>query len=413
MRRFPVPGAQLAVRHRGTLVAAEAGLEHHPLRRPMRTTSTVPVGSITKAVTATLAMVLVAEGDLDLDAPVADLVPGLRGTAVGASVTPRMMLRHTGGLPSDPGEHCAHPRDLLAELRHAVPVCAPGTAFSYSNVGYALLGMIVEEVTGLSWREAVDGIVLRPLGVDAAFVGGPGPAPTAAGHAGVPGAGPRVVEQVLPPVLAPVGGLALSARDLVAFGEAHLGKPGLLDVVTAAEMHTAGDAEPFGLADAWALGLACFRGWNTEWLGHDGTADGTSCHLRIDKTGQTVVALTTNAAGGAALWRALQADLRKLGLHLPDYRAHGQRAQRVPVPDDCFGAYRNGALEYVVARGDGEVCLTVDGEVHHDLVLYDCGTLSVPDPVTGRHTDCGRIVRDPGTGEVTALQIGGRLARRA
>ncbi|UJW29833.1 beta-lactamase family protein [Saccharothrix sp. AJ9571] len=410
VERHHVPGAQLAVYHRGEVATAHAGVTHWPSGRPMTATTTVPVGSITKAFTATLAMVLVAESDLDLDAPVGDT---LRGHGL-ERVTLRHLLGHTGGLPSDPAEHCGGPRALLTALAPDALVCAPGTAFSYSNIGYALIGLLIEEVTGMSWQEAVTGIVLQPLDLHAAFVGGPGPRPTGDGHVAISDSQVRVVEQLLSPVLMPAGGLALSAGDLVEFGRVHLGKPGLLDVVTASEMHTAGPAEPFGLADGWALGLACFRGPDGEWHGHDGTADGTSCHLRIDGDGQTVVALTTNAVGGTALWRELLTELTAFGIEVPDYRARSAQACRIPLPRSYFGCYRNGDIEYVVGTDPaGAACLTVDGDVHSGLHLYDCGTVSLPDPATGVRTDCGRFLRDAGTGAVTAMQVGGRLARRA
>ncbi|ANN21834.1 hypothetical protein SD37_17095 [Amycolatopsis orientalis] len=411
IQRHQVPGAQLAVWHGDELSVAEAGVEDGD--RPMSADSTVPVGSITKAFTATLAMLLVADGDLELDTPIGEFLPELRGSELGGLLTLRQLLGHTSGLPSDPAEHCSSRRDLLGWLRPDMLVCAPATAFSYSSVGYALVGMLIEEATGMPWQEALETILIRPLGMDAAFIGCAGREPTAKGHAGRPGARPRVVEQMLAPVLAPVGGLALSARELIKFGQVHLGKPCLLDEATAREMYAPGDAEPFGLADGWGLGLARFHGKRTTWLGHDGTADGTSCRLRVDGEGQTVVALTTNAVGGAALWSSVLRELRALGLDIPDYRARGERARRVTVPAESRGGYRNGELEYVVETDtEGVVCLTVDGEVHRDLALYDCGTMSVPDPATGQRADCGRIVRDPRTGRVTALQVGGRLAER-
>lgn len=411
--RHRIPGVQLAVYHRGETVQLAVGVERCGRMGQMGPFSTVPVGSITKALTATLAMMLVADGDIELDGPVGEQIPELRGTELGMSLTLRQLLSHTSGLPSDLGEHIAHRRELLDGLDAAALVCDPGTEFSYSNIGYGLVGCLVEQVTGMPWHEAVDSIVLRPLGIDAAFVGHPGPAPTVTGHTVLPDAQVRPVEQVLPPVLAPVGGLALSAQDLVAFGRSHLGKPGLLDVFTAGEMHAAVAVEPFGLAHGWALGLARFTGDGADWLGHDGTADGTSCHLRIDCADECVVALTTNASTGNALWRSLLEELRPLGIEVPPYEARSQRARSVPVRAEHFGVYRNGHVEYEVRRDSaGGACLDVEGEVHRDLTLYDCGTVSVPDPLTGVQTDCGRFLADAHTGEVTALQIGGRLARR-
>ena len=394
-RRHRVPGAQVAIWQGEEVAAAQTGVAHRDRRTPMLAASPVPVGSITKVATATLAMVLVADDDLDLDEPVGEI---LGVTGLSDALTPRRLLSHTSGLPSDPADIAG---TWLKELRSAAPVCPPGTAFSYSNLGYALVGSLIEAVTGMSWREAVKAIVLRPLRIEPVYLDCPG---VVSGHAGG-----RPVEQVLPPMLDPAGALALSARDLVALGRVHLGKPGLLDVVTAGDMHRrVPAAEPFGLADGWGLGLAHFGDEDTGWLGHDGTADGTSCHLRIDQAGACVVAFTANSAGGTDMWHALAGELRELGIALPLPRTRAANARPVRVAD--FGTYRNGAIDYTVRPDGGGACLVVDGEIFPELVLYDDSTFTVRDPATGRATACGRFRGDPGA--VTAVEIGGRLARR-
>ncbi|SFW88832.1 serine hydrolase domain-containing protein [Amycolatopsis australiensis] len=396
-RRYRVPGAQLAVAQGDDVTFAQTGVRHRDRPEPMLAGSAVPVGSVTKLATATLAMVLVADGDLDLDEPVGDVL-GAPGLPV--SLTTRRLLSHTSGLPSDPAETAG---PLPKELRSAAPVCPPGTAFSYSNLGYALVGSVIEAVTGMGWREAVDAVVLRPLKIDPVFVGDTA---VVSGHAG-----DRPVEQVLPPMLDAAGALAMSATDLVALGRVHLGKPGLLDVVTAADMHRRVPvAAPFGLADGWGLGIAHFGDEDTGWLGHDGTADGTSCHLRIDQAGACVVALTANGTTGVDLWHALAGELGELGVELPPRPGRSAAASTIPFPAGDFGTYRNGAIDYAITPDEGGARLVVDGEVFPGLVLHADRTFTVRDPATGRVTPCGRFHGEPGA--ATAVEIGGRLAAR-
>ncbi|MFJ7217545.1 serine hydrolase domain-containing protein [Amycolatopsis sp. NPDC098790] len=392
-RRYRVPGAQLAVWQGDEAAVVQTGVRRHHENGAMLATSAVPVGSITKLVSATLVMALVADDDLDLDEPVGDVL----GIGLPAALTTRRLLSHTGGLPSDPADLAG---SVLREVRGAAPVCPPGTAFSYSNLGYALVGEVIEEVTGMGWREAAEAIVLRPLKIDAVFVDDPR---VVSGHAV-----DRPVAQILPPMLDPAGALAMSAADLVSLGRVHLGKPGLLDVVTAADMHRrVPAAEPFGLADGWGLGIAHFGDDGTGWLGHDGTADGTSCHLRIDQAGACVVALTTNGTTGVDLWHALAAELAELGIDVPSRAAQATaRTREVPVPPGDFGTYRNGAIDYVITADR----LVVDGEVFPELVLHDDRTFTVRDPATGRVTPCGRFRGEPGA--AAAVEIGGRLAGR-
>ena len=76
-RKHRVPGAQLAVHHEGQTAAGEVGdLEFGTGRRVTRDAA-FPVGSITKCFTATVAMILVADGDVDPGLPIGDYVPGL------------------------------------------------------------------------------------------------------------------------------------------------------------------------------------------------------------------------------------------------------------------------------------------------------------------------------------------------
>ncbi|MGW7535472.1 serine hydrolase domain-containing protein [Amycolatopsis sp. NPDC054798] len=394
--RHRVPGAQVVVWSGGESVMVQTGVASRG--RPMRESSRVPIGSITKVATATLAMMLVSDGDLELDQPVGEILGDL---GLPAALTLRRLLSHTSGLPSDPADSAGSCRK---EVRSAEFVCAPGTAFSYSNLGYALVGLLIEEVTGMGWREAAESILLRPLEIEPVYVDSPG---VATGHARD---GERPLEQVLPPMLDPAGALALSARDLVALGRVHLGKPGLLDVVTASDLHRPVPcAQPFGLADGWGLGLACYGDEEFRWLGHDGTADGTSCHLRIDQAGACVLALTANGAGGTDLWHDLVEELPELGL--PPHRPRTADSGPIPMPDGDFGTYRNGAIGYTVRPdAQGGACLDVDGDVFPELTRYADDTFTVRDPATGRATPCGRFRGEPGA--ATAVEIGGRLARR-
>ncbi|HKN53482.1 MAG TPA: serine hydrolase domain-containing protein, partial [Amycolatopsis sp.] len=125
-RKHRVPGAQLAVRSGGETLVVQTGVEREGRPRRMRASSKVPVGSITKAFTATVAMMLVADDDLELDAPISEVLPKVPGAD---ALTLRRLLSHTAGLPCDPAEESA---SRLRNQDLAEPVCPPSTAFSYS-----------------------------------------------------------------------------------------------------------------------------------------------------------------------------------------------------------------------------------------------------------------------------------------
>ncbi|TWP54343.1 beta-lactamase family protein [Lentzea tibetensis] len=411
-----VPGAQLAIHHHGRTLTWEFGEVELGTGRTLQRDTAVPVGSVTKAFTATLAMSLVSDGDLDLDVPVTDQLPEL--AALPPDLTLRHLLSHTGGLTSD-----SSPDATTSLRRHALECCelplvrAPGTSFSYSNVGYIVAARLVEAMTGMTWDEAVDAVVLQPLGITPAFVGPPGSArtsrPIAAGHAINRATGAvRPVEQSLALAEAATGALATSALDLVVFGRMHLvDDVHIVDAANLAMMRSpVPGADPFGLADGWGLGLATFQG---GWLGHDGTADGTSCHLRIHPESETVVALTSNSSSGFGVWKQLVGMLHGIGFEVGDHHPVSDNLHPMPSPTGCLGRYVNGDTEYSVvsAANDDRLRLAVDGELSAQLTVYDGLMFSIGDLVTGQHVQFGRFLGNP-SGRVDGIQITGRLASR-
>jgi CubicO group peptidase (beta-lactamase class C family) len=131
------------------------------------------IASMTKSFTAALVLKLRDTGALSLDDPAVDYVPVLsrvaRPTADSPPITIRHLLTMTAGFPTDDpwgdrqqGLDPAAFTRLLAdgEVRTA---WAPGTKFEYSNLGYAILGLIIESVTGLDYAEAMQTELLGPL----------------------------------------------------------------------------------------------------------------------------------------------------------------------------------------------------------------------------------------------------------
>ena len=418
VENFRVPAAQLAVHIDGTTITLETGESKVGTGRIVSGTTKFPIGSIAKAFTATTAMVLVADGELDLDTSVAEYDSSLTGLP--AIMTVRQLLSHTSGLP-DAGTPVGSSRrgyllDCCRSMAHAP---RPGRQFSYSSAGYVLVGSLIEHVTGMSWREAVDAVVLQPLGIPAVFVTDPPDEQQAAGHSVNRALGRTCpVGQTLTHVEEPAGGLAMSAADLVAFGRIFLDDPGgpvgvPLSPDSRAQMCTpVPGARPYGLADGWGLGLATFGSGPTRWWGHDGNADGTSCHLRVNPGG-VVIALTTNANTGYALWRQLAADLGAAGLALGEFAAATVAAPPAAASADCLGIYTNGDAGYAVTEDpDGRLWMAVDGEPFAELTLHDGLVFTVRDLTTGDLTQTGRFLLDDASERVDRMLLGGRLAWR-
>ena len=128
---------------------------------PTTADSVFQVGSITKTWTATMLAQLVAEGRLDYDTTVAELLPGVRlgREDSAAEVTVRHLLTHSSGLDGDIFEDTGRGDDCVekyvALLADADRAFAPGAAYSYCNSGFVLLGRIIEVLDERTWDESL------------------------------------------------------------------------------------------------------------------------------------------------------------------------------------------------------------------------------------------------------------------
>ena len=155
------------------LFAHAAGWADIRRREPMDTATTLMAYSMSKPVTAAAVLQLVEAGRVELDRPVVEYVGSL---PYRSGITVRQLLAHTSGLPNPiplrwvhaaSGHATFDERDALARVLAAHPRLAarPGTRYAYSNLGYWLLGRVVEEVSGASFSSYVSEQVLRPLGI--------------------------------------------------------------------------------------------------------------------------------------------------------------------------------------------------------------------------------------------------------
>lgn len=146
------------------------------------------IGSVTKTYVATVVLQLAGEGALSLDDTAEDWLPGVvQAEGIdGGAITIRQLLQHTSGLPDyavapDWGteDHfqrtrfeITDPMETVQAALAAGPVGAPGETWSYSNPGYVLLGMIIEEATGHHWAKAVHDRIVRPLELEDTYWAG-------------------------------------------------------------------------------------------------------------------------------------------------------------------------------------------------------------------------------------------------
>ena len=151
------------------------------------------IGSNTKTFTSVLALQQVDRGQLNLDAPVEQYLPGV--VPNGKNITVRMLLNHTSGLFSYTGDpdffaklaedpqHVWTEKELLDVAFKHQPNFAPGTSWSYSNTNYTLIGMILKKQTGKSLPELIAQRIARPLHLSHTYYADPRATNTGPGYA--------------------------------------------------------------------------------------------------------------------------------------------------------------------------------------------------------------------------------------
>jgi dipeptidyl aminopeptidase/acylaminoacyl peptidase/CubicO group peptidase (beta-lactamase class C family) len=344
--RHKVPGASLGILRAGAggrpdeVVEAAYGYANFPAKIEATTDTLFQIGSMSKVWTATLAMQLVDEGKLDLDAPVAEILPELRlaDPVTAKTVTMRHLLNHTSGIDGDVftdtgrGDDCVEKYvALLAEQRQNHPL---GATWSYCNAGFVLAGRVIEKLTGLTWDAALRERIYAPLGLRHT-VTLPEEAllfRAAAGHVDVTDGPVLAPVWQLPRSLGPAGLISSTPADVLAFARMHLAgglAPDGTRVLSADSARAMTELEAdlpdkYSLGDSWGIGWIRF-GWDSHRLvGHDGNTIGQSAFLRIlpdaDGTGGGLaVTLLTN--GGHArdmyveLYREIFAELA--GVEMP------------------------------------------------------------------------------------------------
>lgn len=313
------PGAQVAIGIGGrTFFSRAYGYADLDARTPMRTDHLFRIASHSKTFTATLVLRLAEQGRLGLDDPVGQHLAVLADGPL-AGVRLRELLEHTGGVLRDgrDADHWSFVRpfpeadELVAMTVEGGLKTEPGERFAYSNLGYSLLGLVVEAVTGETFAAAARRQILEPLGLsdtDADYltdrVGD-----YAAGHSGLASTtGRQVLGHVPTGAMAAATGFTSTATDLVTYFGAHaLGDDRLLsDRSKRLQQRLANVTDPTkpeGVGYGW--GMVTERVEDQTFVGHSGGYPGHITKTLLDPTTGLVVSVLTNAIDGPATPLAL------------------------------------------------------------------------------------------------------------
>ncbi|MFD7154954.1 serine hydrolase domain-containing protein [Kribbella sp. NPDC059898] len=316
-----VPGIAVGVWAGGEVYDAAAGVLNTATGVEATTDSIFQIGSVTKVLTATLAMQLVDERKVELDASVLRYLP-----TFGRDVTVRQLMCHVAGFEGDiftdtgPGDDCI---ERYVDLLDDVPqLFAPGSMFSYNNAAFCVLGRVIEVVRGKQFDACMRDHLFEPLGMTHA-ANNPYEAilhRVAVGHLD----GEPVQTWAMARSNAPAGSmLAMRARDLVRFARL---QGQVLSAESAAAMQEPQITLPdIGWADAWGLGWELSELPGGTVIGHDGSTVGQAAFLRVVPERDVAIAILTN--GGSA--RPVDREL--MGRLLQDLA--GVTFPELPVPD--------------------------------------------------------------------------------
>jgi CubicO group peptidase (beta-lactamase class C family) len=329
--RFPALAAAVVVD--GKVVTTNAvGFRKHGGDEAATPLDKFHIGSVTKSMTATIAAMLVEQGKIDWTTTVGEalakdanpIYPDYRG------VTLEQLLAHRGGAPANAprdlwrqawkavGTPAEQRREFVRGLLARKPETTPGTKMVYSNQGYAIAGVMLEQVTGKPWEELMRTMLFKPLEMTSAGFGAPakpGEIDQPWGHtrsltAGItpkpPGPGADN-----PAAIGPAGTVHCSLPDLAKYALFHLAgeRDGtdLLKPASFRKLHTA-------VGDKYALGwMVVERPWaGGRALTHTGSNTMFFVVIWLAPERNCAVIVATNIGGPEAAFRGCDEAAGKL-----------------------------------------------------------------------------------------------------
>ena len=278
------------------------------------------LGSVTKQFTAAAILLLQQRGKLKISDPVKDYL--IDAPPAWDSITFFDLLTHTSGIPSysnfpdfdSTKAQPATPQQLVDRFRDKPLDFPPGTAWRYSNSGYALLGYLIERISGQSYGQFIQQNIFDPLGMKDSGYGSDVAIIRARARGYTPGADGKPVNAAYIDMSVPyaAGGLYSTASDLLRWERALYGGK-LLSAASLQQMTT-----PF--MNHYALGLMVREAPDGEKIfTHGGAIYGFNCELSYVPAEKLAVIVLANLNGPAA--HLIDQSLLQIGLH-----------QQLPMP---------------------------------------------------------------------------------
>ena len=411
----------------------------HPL--PVDATTLFQFGSTGKTFTSVALLRLVEAGKVDLDARVRTYVPelALRDESAAASVTVLQLLNHTAGWAGDFFEDTGNGDDALARyvarMADLQQVTAPGSMMSYNNAALSLAGRIIERVTGKVYEDAMQELVLDPVGLSMTFFF-PNDVMTrrfAVGHRREADGSVRVLRPwAMGRSGNPMGGMASTAADQLRWARFHLDqgrsadgtqvvRRDLIDRMQEPTVHTPGS----DLGDAVGISWLLSEVDGVKVVAHGGSTTGQFAGFAMVPEHRFAVVSLTNVEPNGPLFNRRIRDWAfetYLGLTKTDPVPESRPSEALA---EYAGRYEDVAIILTITVDGGRLCL--DGEPKPELIAQlgedaDYKEESIPlgmlpdgdryfVPSGPYHGAKGFFTRD-GSGRVSGIHEHGRFVPR-
>lgn len=439
MEQTGTPGVAIGVwqQNSGQMPAEMTGFgitnRDHAL--PVNEDTLFQIGSISKTMTATIAMRLVEMGKLDLDTPVRHYLPDflMQDQAAQAKATVRHLFIHTAGWVGDYFENTGRGDDALARYvanMATLPQQAPlGTLWSYNNASFSLAGRVIEAVTGKPFESVAHELLFAPLGMTMSFFFSEEIMPHrfAVGHIVTPEGTKVATPWALARSAHPAGGVTSTVRDMLRYARFHLngGRTDsgeqLMQPATIAAMQTP-QATAGSMADAVGISWLLNDLGGLRLVSHGGATNGQIAQLLLAPEQGFALVILTNANRGREVTRDLTnwALAHYLGLHQPTLP---QQTLTEAELQPYTGYYKAQLSEVAVTSANGGLMLQIIPQPGFPDKNSPAGPTPPPAPAAFFAEDRVVITDGPSKeskcefirneqGDVVWFRVGGRIHRR-
>jgi D-alanyl-D-alanine carboxypeptidase len=391
MQAANTPGVAVAVTDRERLLRVTThGWADVAAHIPVTPDTLFEIGSITKSFTIITLMQLREAGQVDLHAPVTHYLPWFQIASKCEPITLHHLMSHTAGIIRGT-EFTTEARYEVWALRETEATAPPGTYFHYSNVGYKVLGLVLEELLGQSYGEIIQERILDPLGVTAtdAVITHETRQHLAVGYESFYDDRPAHPSHPLVPATwletaTADGSIAATAADMATYlrmlmnrgrgPHGHILSEGSFRLMTQRVIEVPDEDGTYG----YGLGIGESEGHTT--IGHGGGMVGYYSAVLADMDDGLGVVVLTNGPGEPP-------EMARFALKLLRAAFHDQELPPLPVPDptrienatEYAGTYRAGTRRFILVD-EGEHLVMQCGNEHIALERRGPDGFYVPHP---------------------------------